>query len=179
MEAPAQRIETERLVLRRPVPADAAVIAREYAHDPDVSRYVLFRPDQTDEAIAGFIGKCIDEWDTEKAFAWVIERRDTGELVGMIDARPDTYMVNVGYVLAKNHWNRGYATEALRAVVAWADAQPDISRTWAICSVENAPSARVLEKAGFEQESYLPKYMQFPNLEAGPHDCYCYSRVKQ
>jgi [ribosomal protein S5]-alanine N-acetyltransferase len=179
MDAPPERTETERLVLRRPVNGDAAVISREYAHDPDVAKYVLFRPDQTDEAIAGFIGKCIDEWASEKAFAWVIERRDTGETIGMIDARPDTYMVNVGYVLAKKHWGKGYAAEALRTVVAWAEAQPDVSRIWAICAVENTPSVRVLEKAGLERESFLPGHMVFPNLGPEPHDCYCYSRMKQ
>jgi ribosomal-protein-alanine N-acetyltransferase len=178
MTSPSDRLLTERLLLRRPVPADAAVIAREYGHDPDVTKYLLFRPDQPDAAIEEFIGRCIGDWEREKAFAWVIERRDTGELAGMIDARVDSYMVNVGYVLARRQWGNGFAAEALRAVVAWVDAQPDIQRLWAVCAVENTASARVMEQAGLLRESFLPGHMVFPNLGPEPHDCFCYSRMK-
>jgi ribosomal-protein-alanine N-acetyltransferase len=178
MTSPSDRLLTERLLLRRPVRADAAVIAREYGHDPDVTKYLLFRPDQPDHAIEEFIAKCIAEWEQEKAFAWVIERRDTGELAGMIDARVDSYMVNVGYVLARRQWGQGFASEALRAVVAWADQQPDITRLWAVCAVENEASAHVLEKGGLQREAYLAGHLVFPNLGPEPHDCLCYARVK-
>jgi ribosomal-protein-alanine N-acetyltransferase len=178
MTAPSDHLMTERLLLRKPVPVDAALIAREYGHDPDVTRYLLFRHDQPDSAIEEFVGQCIGAWDKETAFAWVIERRDNGELAGMIDARVDSYMVNVGYVLARKQWGKGFAAEALREIVRWSDEQSDIHRLWAVCAVENHASARVLEKAGLQRESYLPGHLVFPNLGPVPHDCLCYSRLK-
>jgi ribosomal-protein-alanine N-acetyltransferase len=178
MIPPPYHYFTERLLLRRPVPDDAPLIAREYAHDPEVTRYLLFRPDQTDGEIADFVDTCVGNWEKQKSYAWVIERRDTGELAGMIDARIDSYMVNVGYVLARRQWGNGFAAEALRAVVGWALEQPEIHRIWAVCAVENAPSMRVLEKAGLGRESFLPANMVFPNLGPEMHDCVCYSLVR-
>jgi len=128
MPPPPEVMTTRRLILRRPVPEDAGEIGRSYAHDPEVTRYLLFRPDQTDGELAAFLAETVRNWEKESAFSWVLVLRESGRLIGMVDARVDSYMVNVGYVLAKEHWGQGYATEALRAVVAWTDAQPGIHR---------------------------------------------------
>jgi RimJ/RimL family protein N-acetyltransferase len=87
-------------------------------------------------------------------------------------------MLNIGYVLGRAHWNKGYATEALSAVLHWADAEEDVGRVWAVCAVENHASARVMEKAGMKREGTLRHWMVFPNLGGVPMDCYCYAHVK-
>ena len=68
--------------------------------------------------------------------------------------------------------------EALKSVVEWALAQPEIYRVWATCDVDNVASARVLERAGMGREGVLRRWLVHPNLSDEPRDCLCYSIVK-
>src|SRR4029453_5034664 len=56
--------------------------------------------------------------------------------------------VTVGYGLARGARGQGYATEALRVVVAWALAQPEVTSVEADTTHANLPSQRVMERAG-------------------------------
>ena len=178
MNAPPERITTRRLVLRMPVPGDAPEIIRAYAADPEVTRYLLFPPDQTTAEVEAFLRATVERREQGRAFAWALTLPGSGAIIGMIDARVDSYMVNVGYVLGRAYWHAGYAAEALSAVVAWTDAEPEVQRVWAVCCVDNPSSARVMEKAGLTREGVLRRWMVFPNLDGTPRDCLCYSRVK-
>jgi [ribosomal protein S5]-alanine N-acetyltransferase len=173
-----EMIETERLVLRRPVLDDAPAIFEEYAADPRVARYMVWRPHTSVETVAQFLQSAIDGWTSGKLLAWVITLRGADRPLGMIDARLQGGKVEVGYVLARPYWSRGYMTEALRAVAAWALSQPDVFRVWATCDLDNAPSARVLEKAGFQYEGILRRWLVFPNVSPEPRDCRAYARTR-
>ncbi|MEW6509494.1 MAG: GNAT family N-acetyltransferase [Bacteroidota bacterium] len=176
--SPPSSILTPRLLLRKPVAEDAKEVTEAYAHDADVTRFLTWRPDQTPEEIAAFVERARLGWEQGTAFTWSILLKETRALIGMIDARVDAYMLNVGYVLARGHWNKGYATEALRAVIEWSDREGEIYRVWAVCAVDNPASARVMEKAGMQREGILRRWMVFPNIGGAPLDCYCYARVK-
>jgi ribosomal-protein-alanine N-acetyltransferase len=56
--------------------------------------------------------------------------------------------IELGYGVLPDHRNRGYATEATRALVEWALSQPSVERVIAKCDPSNSPSVRVLEKIG-------------------------------
>jgi ribosomal-protein-alanine N-acetyltransferase len=86
--------------------------------------------------------------------------------------------MELGYVLARRWWGQGFATEAAEAVVAWALAQEEVHRVWAVCDVDNVASARVLEKIGMHREGRLASWAVMPNLGGVPRDCWCYARVK-
>ena len=96
----------------------------------------------------------------------------------MIDLRPQGERTEIGYVLARPYWGQGYMTEAARAVVEWTLSQPEIYRVWAVCDVDNAASAKVLEKVGMQREGVLRRWITHPNVEAVPRDCYCYAIIK-
>jgi RimJ/RimL family protein N-acetyltransferase len=88
------------------------------------------------------------------------------------------HTADVGYLLDRHHWGNGYATEAARAVVAWAFSVPAIRRVWATCDTANVASARVLEKAGLEREGTLRQAIVRPNLGNEPRDAFIYARVR-
>jgi RimJ/RimL family protein N-acetyltransferase len=69
-------------------------------------------------------------------------------------------------------------TEALRPIVRWALAQPQIYRVWAVCDVDNPASGRVLEKLGMQHEGVLRCWTLHPNVSDAPRDCDCYAIVK-
>jgi RimJ/RimL family protein N-acetyltransferase len=86
--------------------------------------------------------------------------------------------VNIGYVLARPFWGKGYMVEALQALIQWAMDQSDIYRVWAICDVSNISSTRVMEKSGMQKEGILRRWVKLPRFGDKPRDCFCYSIVK-
>ena len=84
----------------------------------------------------------------------VVVRREDRLVVGSMGFKspPDaTGTVEIGYAVNRSLWGRGYATETVEAIVAWALTQPETRRVTAECLERNPASARVLEKSGFHQ----------------------------
>lgn len=172
-----ERFMTARLVLRRPSMNDAPAVYS-YASDPEVTLYLAFPTHRSIAAAETFLASCSTRWDSGQEFCWLITLKDTGDVIGSIGCRVGGHGADLGYVLAKAHWGRGYMTEAGRAVVAWASSRPDIHRVWAFCAVENAVSARVMEKLGMTREGILGKWFVHPNLSPEPRDCLVYAWVR-
>jgi RimJ/RimL family protein N-acetyltransferase len=84
---------------------------------------------------------------------WIAVDRASNAIVGGAGfvGRPREGQVELGYGIAPEARERGYATEAARGVVEWALAQPGVERVVAGCDPDNAASIRVLEKLGFER----------------------------
>jgi RimJ/RimL family protein N-acetyltransferase len=99
-------------------------------------------------------------------------------LLGSVGFGVKQHLVQFGYCLARDAWGQGYATEAARAIVATALADPAVWRVQAYCDVENPASARVLEKAGLTFEGTLRRYVVLPNLGDVPRDVHVYARVR-
>lgn len=171
-------IITERLVLRPPMQEDAERVFACWAGDPEVTRYLTFRPHETAAESRKWIEETADAWADGSRSSWVILRAADRELIGGIALSPEGLMAHVGYVLGRSEWGRGYATEALAALVEVAFADPGLYRFYAYCHVDNLASARVLEKAGLEREGRLRRFLIFPNLSAEPLDVFVYARCR-
>jgi RimJ/RimL family protein N-acetyltransferase len=172
-----ERIETERLVLRRPRPADAGEVFARYASDAEVTRYLGWPQHRTVDATHAFLEFSDAEWQRWPAGPYLIESRD-GRLLGGTGLAFETpWRASTGYVLAKDAWGRGFATEALAAVVAVAG-ELGVRRLYALCHPDHAASRRVLEKCQFVREGLLQRHGLFPNLDADePCDTLCFARV--
>jgi RimJ/RimL family protein N-acetyltransferase len=173
-----EQIETQRLVLRLPSMDDASAIFTGWTQDPEVTRYLTWRPHQRIEQTQEFIQGCISAWQGERRFPYVIPLKESGEIIGMIDPRIQGPKVGIGYVAARAHWGKGYITEATRAIIDWSLWQPSIYRVYATTDLENIASQRVLEKAGMQREGILRKYIFHPNISDEPRDSYMYAIVK-
>jgi RimJ/RimL family protein N-acetyltransferase len=167
-------IETARLELRRPQPRDADAIFSRYSGDPDVTRLVGWPMHRAVDAARSFISYSDGQWSEWPAGPYLIFER--GGLVGSTGLVFETpYRAQTGYVLAKDAWGRGIATEALEAMVGLARAS-GVRRLYALCHHSHRTSARVLEKCGFAREGVLRAYAEFPNLApVGPQDVLCYA----
>lgn len=175
---PPKSLKTDRLSLRKAKLADAEAIFRQYATDPEVTKYVSWRAHRNLEETRDYMRMCSLAWDVGKAFHWVIECAADKQVMGMMIARVDAEKWELGYVLARQHWGRGFMTEALKELIAWALKQKDIYRVWAVCDVDNLASARVMEKSGMRREGVLRRWSVHPNLSPEPRDSYCYAIVK-
>lgn len=163
MRAP-ERLTTERLVLRRPVAADAEAIFRRYASDLETTRFLSFPCHRDIAQTQAFLAFDAAEWARWPAGAYLILSRDDGTLLGGTGLSFETaYRASTGYVLAPDAWGRGIATEALGAIVRLAPIL-GIVRLYAMCYPTHRASINVLQKCGFVFEGILRRHAEFPNL---------------
>lgn len=156
MEA-ADILETERLALRPPRLADADALFA-FMGDPDAMRFTTLQHSLEDlqnymaahEAQRGRVG----------CAPWVLTEKASGRVVGFGGLYEDPFDpgwgVEVGYFLAPTVWGRGYATELARFCVAEARRLGSWPALSAFAHPENLASQRVLLKAGFEEERFVP-----------------------
>ncbi len=87
-----------------------------------------------------------------------------GDLIGAVHLKftdASHRQGELGYVIAKNSWGLGYATEVARCLIAFGFDELDLDRITATCHPDNLASARVLEKAGMRLEGTLRGNLQF------------------
>lgn len=148
--SPAVRsIATERLLLR-PAAASDASRAFEIQSDWNVARMLrtmAFPPSRAD--IEAWFADQPRQWSAGEAYRFAIER--DGRMIGMayLDAI-SAGEANLGYWLDREHWGRGYAYEAARALVRFAFADAKLTRLRAGHAYDNAASGRILTRLGFE-----------------------------
>ena len=170
--------ETNRLILRQPLHGDGAFIFNEYAEDRDVTKYLSWQPHKSILETEEYVDRCISAWISKSAFPYVLIRKLDSQLIGMIEIRINKHKADLGYVLAKSQWGKGYMPEAAKALTKLALSQSDIYRVWAVCDTDNNASARVMEKIGMQKEGILKKWIVHPNISSTPRDCYCYAAFK-
>jgi RimJ/RimL family protein N-acetyltransferase len=176
---PERTWRTARLTARPACVDDAQVLFNSQTSDPVVARYLSWRPHREVGETIAFLRRCEAAWADGSAFPWCLWLSQTDELLGMIEVRVRPPKMDLGYGLARRWWKQGFMAEALRHVVAWGLAQPEIHRVWATCDVENGASARALERVGMQREGVLRKWEVKPSLGDEPRDCFCYSKVKE
>jgi RimJ/RimL family protein N-acetyltransferase len=171
----SEKIQTARLILRKPRQEDAPLMFESYAQDPDVTRYLLWRPHRDISNSYAFIDRCLSRWEAQQEFVWFIFS-NSNQLIGSIGAsKKEDSSYDLGYCLARPFWGNGYMPEAIDAVVEWVFNNPSISQVSAVCDIENSASARALEKAGFVREGILLQFAVCPNISSEPRDCYRYA----
>jgi [ribosomal protein S5]-alanine N-acetyltransferase len=171
-------IESKRLLLRRPLPSDAAAVFARYAANPAVTKYLGWRTHRSIADSQMFLACCEAEWKQAGVGPYLLQCRETGEVLGSTALRlTSTQQAGTGYVLAEDAWGKGYATEALRAMRDLA-LRLGVLRLSAVCHPEHRASSRVMEKCGFSREGILRGHAQFPNLAPGmAADVLCYAFV--
>jgi RimJ/RimL family protein N-acetyltransferase len=149
MEVAIPTLETERLVLRPLGEADVEPL-HAIMQDPDVMQYIGDRQiptlQETWRAVAGWIG----HWALRGYGLWAVEERGSGDVIGRIGLiNPIEWPgPEVGYMLGKPWWGRGYATEAARAAMDWGFETMGFERLISLIAPANAASIAVAAKLG-------------------------------
>ncbi len=142
-------IRTERLVLRRFEPGDRATFLA-YRRHPDVARYQSWDTDYSDDAADSFFAEMTTAavWRPGSWFQIAIEH--DGVHIGDVAFWPDPGggEVEIGYSLHPDHQGHGFASEAVTALLR-ALREQGVRTVVAGCDLDNAPSARLLERLGF------------------------------
>jgi [ribosomal protein S5]-alanine N-acetyltransferase len=157
IEVIAQILETERLRLRRVVPADAGFILR-LLNEPSFLQNIGDRGVRTlDDAVA-YIANGPAASHERHGFALdLVELRESGVPIGLCGLLKRDHLdhPDLGYAFVPEHWSRGYARESAAAVLAHARGTLGLSRILAVTNSDNQGSIRVLERLGFEYQGMI------------------------
>lgn len=139
--------ETARLRLRALTMSDLPIVIA-LAGDPRVAEQTARIPHPlTPAAAEAWLEAAIDAESRETAFA--VERKHDEEFLGVVGLLfADEEVAELGFWLGRRYWNRGYMTEAVRRVLAYAFAQRAVATVRACTFLGNTASARVQEKVG-------------------------------
>lgn len=145
-----EQLTTSHLRLRKLRRGDAADLFR-FGSDEAVCRYMLWEPHGAVEESAASIEKSLRGYETGKYYRWGIALAESDTLIGIISLHnfdEERSACSFAYMLAREHWGKGYGTEALEAVIRFAFERMDMERIEADHFSENPASGAVMRKAG-------------------------------
>jgi len=147
-------LETNRLALRR-ISVDDAEFMLELLNDPSFVRYIGDRGVRTTDDARTYIQTGPMESYERFGFGlYLVELKDTREPIGICGLlkRESLEDVDVGFALLPRFWSKGYAVEAVSAVLAYGRDTLGLQRIVAITSPDNVASINLLSKFGFRFE---------------------------
>ena len=150
-------LQTERLILRRFVPADAGFIL-ELLNEPSFVQNIGDRGVRTVSDAERYIETGPAASYARNGFGlYLVLLKESGESVGMcgLIKRETLPGVDLGYAFLPRFWSKGYAIESVRAVLGFATNAVGLERILAIVDPNNQGSIRVLEKAGFRYKKMV------------------------
>lgn len=173
-----RELTTERLTLRRLGLEDVYDYYERIASDGDVTKYMLFDPHQDIGESLESIQKTLDRYDEGRCYRWGIALKEDDTLIGVFELLrfdENEESCSFAYMLAKDSWNQGYATEAMKEAFRFAFEELGIRKIAADHMAPNAASGAVMRKAGMVQTGVIPgKYQKHGQT----FDAVCYELTR-
>jgi len=148
-------LETERLILRRLTMDDLDDLVALY-HSPEVRKYYsegIPSYEETKQELEWMINTCYVQYGFGM---WATIEKSTGKFIGRCGLTPMDIEghdeIEVGYMLAKEYWGQGFATEAAQAILNYGFEQAGLSRLICVINPGNVASAKVAENIGMQLE---------------------------
>lgn len=157
---PYPHLQTARLALRQVCANDAKALMAVFG-DPDVTITTDIDPFERVEQVTEFMVALNRRYESKQAIRWAITLKGDDTLIGTVGYNyfnEESGRCEIGYDLARALWNKGYITEAVRAVVNFGFERLAVNRIEATTNLFNVGSIRVLHKVGFREEGILYQY---------------------
>ena len=154
---PFPKLETERLILRQVDDEDVEQLY-EMLSDIEVAKFDYFYPVTSKVEVMKFIERYNKELEENEEITWGIILKETNNLIGTCclgDFDEGARRAEVGYDITQREWGKGYATEALEAVINFGFSIMNLNRIEATITLGNNASVRVLTKLNFTQEGIV------------------------
>lgn len=149
-------LATPRMLLRPYRLSDAEDIFSNYGGDQRVTRHLSWQAYEKVEQVQAYLSQVIPQYANPHIYHWVLEyeHRAVGSIsVTQLDQRNEA--CELGYCLGYSYWNKGLATEALKAVLLHLAGPVNMHRIYAKHDVNNPASGAVMKKAGLQYEGRL------------------------
>ena len=150
-----QTIETARLILRRAIREDAEPMFRNWASDPEVTKFLTWPAHGSIAVSEMVIGSWLQEYEKENYYQWMIVLKELDEPIGSISVVRQNDRVEeaeIGYCIGSPWWHRGIVSEALAAVIEYLFIEVGMNRVAARHDPNNPHSGGVMRKCGMKYE---------------------------
>lgn len=128
----------------------------------DVTQYYGLDAVKNSSEVIELIHYFRDMFINKKGMRWGIVEKETNQLIGSCGFnayQEQNKRAEIGYELHPDSWGKGYATEAVKALLTYGFKTLQLNRIGAIVYPENLPSQKLLENLGFTKEGYLRDYL--------------------
>ncbi len=154
-----QTIETERLILRQFRPEDADAMYRNWASDPEVTKYLMWSTHDSPEVSRAVMESWVKEYGNTAHYQWAITVKTNGEEpigdIAVVDRNEKTQSMHIGYCIGRAWWHQEIMTEALQAVMDYLFDTVGVNRIEARHDPRNPHSGAVMRKCGMQYEGTL------------------------
>ena len=154
-----QRLETERLVLRRFAIADAEAMFQNWASDGEVTKYLTWPAHDRVEVSRTVLKDWVAAYPNADYYQWAIVLKENGDRpigsIGAVHLNNDVSLVQIGYCLGRPWWHKGLMSEALRAVMDFFFQNVGVNRIESRHDPRNPHSGMVMQKCGMKYEGTL------------------------
>lgn len=160
-QAGTQQIQTKRLLLRRFEYGDRDAVLHNWAADREMQALYSEPAYQTPEAVHELLESYIQKYDDLGYYRWAAVSRESGECIGQIAyflVDQKNHFAEIEYCIGRRFQNRGLATEATKAVIAYGFEVIGLHKVQICHKSINLPSKRVIEKCGFHYDGTLRDY---------------------
>ena len=151
-----KRLETERLILRRGVKEDAGAMFRNWASDPEVTKYLTWPTHTSEEVSTAVLTDWVERCEKPDCYLWVIELKELGEIIGSISVvntkDEKVQSAEIGYCIGRRWWHQGVMSEALKRVMDYLFDEVGVQRIEARHDPRNPHSGAVMRKCGMKYE---------------------------
>lgn len=148
-------IETERLILRPFCEADGEFMFRNWAADPEVTKFLTWPAHENLQVSKQVVESWIKDNQNPKSYQWAVELKEIHEPIGSISAVETddrTRSATIGYCIGRDWWGQGITAEALKAVTAFFFDEVNANRVSAYHDPRNPNSGKVMRKCGMRYE---------------------------
>ncbi|WP_394233874.1 GNAT family N-acetyltransferase [Niallia oryzisoli] len=153
-------LETERLLLRRIALEDLDDLFEIFSN-PEITHHMTWDVTKTkEETLNHFVKVVMDRHEKGQSVDWAIVHKESNKVIGncaFIAWSEKHSRAEVGYVLNKQYWGRGYAAEALQGLIRFGFEVIGLNRIEGGCDRDNIGSENVMRKVGMKLEGILRK----------------------
>lgn len=150
-----RRIETERLVLRRFTLDDADAMYRNWASDPEVTKFLMWPTHSSVEVTKEVLTDWVASYEKDDRYEWCITKKEDGEpigSIGVVKVSDRIKMAEIGYCISRDCWHQGITSEAMKAVMTYLLEEVGMERIESRHDPKNPHSGAVMRKCGLQYE---------------------------
>ena len=151
-----EKLQTERLILRRFTIRDAAAMFRNWANDDQVTKYLMWPSHKSPEVSREVLEDWIFHYGEKYFFQWAITVKENGEepigSISVVSKDDSIEMVHIGYCIGKRWWHQGVTSEALKEVIRFFMEEVKVNRVETRHDPRNVNSGKVMKKCGMVYE---------------------------
>lgn len=154
-----QKLETDRLILRRFTSDDAEAMYKNWASDNEVTKFLMWQPHSSIEVSKNITDDWVKQYSDDKYYNWAIVLKENGDEpiggIAVVHMDEDISMVHIGYCIGKAWWHQGITSESLKAVMAFLFDVVDVNRIESRHDPRNPNSGKVMQKCGMKYEGTM------------------------